>query len=89
MEFINPAPRYPSIAKRSGWEGTVWLKVAVNSKGFVDQVKINESSGYKCLDRSALKTVQEWQFEPAKNKERNKSAIVVVPVEFKLVNHNE
>lgn len=86
LGYINPAPSYPSIAKRRGWEGTVWLKVWVNARGYVDKVEIEESSGYSSLDRSAVKTVDQWQFKPAERNRVKISSQLIVPIEFKLIN---
>ena len=62
----NPKPPYPEIARRRGYEGTVKLKVEVLASGKVGSIIVQESSGYEILDRSALETVQDWRFIPAR-----------------------
>jgi periplasmic protein TonB len=80
----NPRPEYPRIAKRRGYEGTVVLEVLVNSGGKVDELRILESSGYGILDRSALKSVRDWVFEPGSVGDRKVAMWVRVPVRFEL-----
>ena len=84
LKHINPAPQYPSMARRRGWEGTVLLRVFVNDLGKVDEITINQSSGHSTLDRAAIKTVMKWQFEPAAKNDKNISSTIIIPIEFKL-----
>lgn len=49
---------YPAIARRRGWEGAVRLKFTVQSDGRLTDVRIVQSSGYRLLDSSALRTLQ-------------------------------
>jgi protein TonB len=48
---------YPLVARARGWQGTVLLGLRVESDGHLDQVHIENSSGYAVLDRSALNSV--------------------------------
>jgi periplasmic protein TonB len=45
---------YPSVARRYGWQGTVWLAFTVEANGAVDRIHVANSSGYDVLDRSAV-----------------------------------
>ena len=80
----NPPPRYPLIARRRGYEGTVWLKVFVDRKGTVRQVKVDRSSGHRVLDRAALKSVKNWVFVPGREGDRAADMWVSVPMRFTL-----
>ena len=80
----NPPPRYPRMARRRGYEGTVLIKVLVNRDGKVNEVKVIQSSGYDVLDRSALNTVKDWSFEPGMKGDRAVEMWVVVPIRFAL-----
>jgi TonB family protein len=62
----NPKPIYPPLARRLGEEGTVVLLILVGANGNALQTKIKQSSGSLLLDQSAEKTIQKWQFNPAK-----------------------
>ena len=48
-----------------GQEGTVVLMIHVSPEGLVTGVDIDQSSGYRMLDRSAQEAVQTWHFLPA------------------------
>jgi protein TonB len=80
----NPAPVYPAIARRSGDQGTVKLKVLVSSEGAPLRVELDQSSGSKSLDGAALDAVRGWRFVPARRGAQNIEGWVRVPVVFKL-----
>jgi protein TonB len=80
----NPKPPYPDIARRRGYEGTVRLKVEVLASGNVGRIWVKQSSSYEVLDRSALKTVQDWRFIPARFGNIPVKSTVIVPVTFQL-----
>lgn len=80
----SPAPSYPAEALRYGWEGEVWLKVDVSRKGTVQKISIDRSSGYPLLDRAASKTVEQWQFEPARVGQEATEGSVRVPIRFRI-----
>lgn len=80
----NPKPIYPQEARRKGIEGEVMLKVEVLSNGRVGQIEVKSSSGYELLDRSALATVKQWRFVPAKRGEKTIPLWVNVPIKFQL-----
>lgn len=80
----NPAPLYPAIARRSGDQGTVMLKVLVSAEGTALRVELDQSSGSKSLDGAALDAVKGWRFVPARRGAQNIEAWVRVPVVFKL-----
>jgi periplasmic protein TonB len=80
----NPAPVYPAIARRSGEQGTVMLKVLVNPEGAPVRVELDQSSGSNPLDSAALDAVKGWRFVPARRGAQNIEGWVRVPVVFKL-----
>ena len=82
--LANPAPAYPSEARRKGWSGLVVLKVAVDKDGNPTDVIIEQSSGHDVLDTSASKTVKRWKFKPAKLGDMPVESQVKVPVRFDL-----
>ncbi|MGB7289017.1 MAG: energy transducer TonB [Candidatus Macondimonas sp.] len=81
---LNPAPDYPPIALRRGWEGTVRLRVTLDIQGHPSRVELAASSGHPILDESALSAVQRWQFRPATRLGEAVVATVEVPIVFKL-----
>jgi TonB family protein len=80
----NPLPKYPRIARRKGWEGKVWLHVRVSAVGLVEEVTVERSSGYKSLDRAALKAVQHWRFYPVHQGLIPVAGEARVPVRFEI-----
>ena len=82
----NPAPDYPDVAQRRGWEGTTILNVHVLANGRPDQVRLSASSGHDALDDAAVAAVSDWRFVPAKRGTESIDGWVSVPVVFKLGN---
>ncbi|MEJ1961614.1 MAG: TonB family protein [Gammaproteobacteria bacterium] len=80
----NPAPDYPQLAVRQGWQGTVLLRVRVLASGGVDTVEVKQSSGKKLLDDEAIRTVKRWSFAPARRGNTPIDGWATVPIEFVL-----
>ena len=80
----NPAPDYPQLAQRRGWEGTVTLRVEVLPSGKPGQIQVQKSSGRNVLDEAALAAVKRWSFVPAKQGEIAQVGWVSVPIDFTL-----
>ena len=56
---------YPASARSAGEEGSVLVGVTVSPSGGVTEAWLEESSGYDRLDRAALQSVRQGQFQPA------------------------
>jgi protein TonB len=80
----NSAPTYPPESRQLGEQGKVLLRVLVKADGSVEQVNLRKSSGYDRLDSSALETVKQWRFVPAKRADQAIAAWVIVPISFSL-----
>jgi protein TonB len=80
----NPAPDYPAMAVRQGWQGTVLLRVRVLQTGAVESVEVVKSSGKKVLDEAAIHTVERWVFAPSTRGSTPIDGFATVPIEFKL-----
>jgi protein TonB len=80
----NPPPAYPRSARKRGNEGTVVLEVFVTPDGRVGDLKILQSSSHPQLDKSALKAVRTWLFEPGRRGDATVAMWVRVPVRFQL-----
>ncbi len=80
----NPKPEYPTLCRKRGQQGTVVLKVTVRRDGSVEDAIVSQGSGYKLLDKSALKTVHRWRFIPGSRNGRAVDMEVLVPVQFVL-----
>ncbi|MBU2964266.1 energy transducer TonB [Amphritea sp. 2_MG-2023] len=77
-------PRYPSVARKRGQEGTVWLDIWLDEKGQKSKLEVSESSGLALLDASALKAVSGWQFKPYEENGIRTASRVRIPVVFSL-----
>lgn len=80
----NPAPRYPRQARANNEQGRVVLLVHVGPDGRPTKVDVQQSSGFKRLDRSAVKAVKQWIFLPATVAGVPTHGVVRVPVSFVL-----
>lgn len=82
----NPAPAYPSIARRLREQGLVVLRVFVQPDGRPSEVAVGTSSGSRRLDSAARDAVRAWTFVPAHRGREPVAAWVLVPVHFRLDN---
>lgn len=67
LAYVNEPPRYPHLARKKGWEGTVVVKTKVEKNGIPSEIQVEQSSGHGILDDSALKAVRGWKFLPAQS----------------------
>lgn len=80
----NPVPPYPPLAVRLRLEGRVSLLAEVLPNGRAGKVMIESSSGHALLDQSALQTIKQWQFTPARKDGVITSQVVRIPINFNL-----
>jgi protein TonB len=84
MYRTNPSPRYPRLARKRGYEGTVVLKVLVDSNGRVKDLHVFKSGGYAILDKAAVTSVKDWLFEPGMRGDEKVEMWVKIPIRFQL-----
>lgn len=80
----NPKPPYPPLAVKMRLEGKVGIIAEVLPSGKAGRVGIESSSGHDLLDQSALQTVKQWQFIPARKDGVIVSQVVRIPINFNL-----
>ena len=80
----NRPPKYPPLARKRGWEGTVILEVDIRSDGMVKDIQVKQSSKHKILDKEALRAVRKWHFQPGSKAGKFVDMEVLVPVHFTL-----
>lgn len=80
----NISPLYPLLARKRGYQGTVLLEVLVSKDGKAASIQLSRSSGYKILDRAAIKGVRAWIFYPAKRGDELVEMWVKIPIRFTL-----
>lgn len=78
---------YPRIAKMRGWQGEVMIELQIDQNGRPASIKVQTSSGYDTLDKTAIemvrKTVAATQLPDIL---RGNSSTFLVPVAFRLEN---
>jgi protein TonB len=82
----TPQPPYPAVARANGWEGKTLLRLQVEADGTVSRAELLRSSGHDALDRTALRTAQQWRFHPAQRERGAVPCAVEVPISFRLRN---
>jgi len=70
-------PKYPKLAIKKGYEGTLKLKIKIMKNGSVKDVLIKKSTGYNILDKSGIYAAKNSKFYPL-SKETN------LDIEYKL-----
>ena len=73
--------KYPFMAKRMGWEGTVIIRFTILPGGYLEELRVEESSGYRILDDSALEAVK---FALKEFPEPIERVTILVPVVFRI-----
>lgn len=77
--------RYPRIARRNGWEGTVVLALRVLPDGKLTDILVSSSSGHPVLDRAAVHTLQTASVPQAGEWLKGQACELVIPVEYHLL----
>ena len=77
-------PVYPRMARESGWEGTVIVRVLVRTSGIPGDVQVRKSSGHSILDEAAAEAVRKWRFKPEQDGNIPIQKYVDIPLKFDL-----
>ncbi len=83
---VNPV--YPKIALAAGIEGVVYVRVWIDDKGKVHDVKIIKSD-QEVLNQSAIDAARQFEFAPATVGGKPVSVWVSVPFRFKIADKAE
>ena len=76
-------PKYPDAAKRSGTEGTVWTKVAIDETGKVVKVTISKSDA-EVFNQASIDAAMQWAFKPAMKDGKPIATEVSIPFRYKM-----
>jgi protein TonB len=82
----NPAPIYPTAARRMAQQGRVLLEVYILADGHVGQVRLKRSSGTERLDQAAIVAVARWHYLPARRGGQPIDYWYIQPIDFVLDN---
>ena len=77
-------PHYPQAAVDLGIEGVVLLQVEVNAAGKPSKVLVKNDDAHPLLQRAAINSVRQWQFEPAMRQGLPSPATLKIPIRFEL-----
>ncbi len=79
------SPRYPSIAKRAGIEGTVWVKVLIDFDGSVmDAIILHESGANAGFEEAALESARLGKWSPGLQNKQPVRVWVAYEIKFRL-----
>lgn len=83
-------PKYPMHQQRAGREGWTALSYVVETDGSVSNIIVQKSSGYKDFDRSAVKAMKKWTYNPAmENGKAIQQCRNSVRINFAMSGHND
>lgn len=84
--LTRPAPVYPAYSRRVGETGRVVLRVLIDAGGSPANVTVQQSSGFKRLDDSAVTAVRAARFQPYTEDGTPRPVWVLIPIVFDLEN---
>lgn len=76
-------PKYPEIGRKAGVEGVVYLKLLLDTTGYVIDIKVVKSLN-PAFDEEAVKAARTWRFTPAKQRDKPVRVWLGYPVRFAL-----
>lgn len=80
----EPTVTYPQVSLRMRETGDLVLRVLVDETGHVEQVELQQSSGFPRLDKAARDAAAKAVFKPYKENGQPVPVWVLVPFSFKL-----
>lgn len=86
MAALQKHLEYPKVARVSGIEGIVFVKVLVGADGRTERTEILKAKPLDMgFEESAIEALEKVEWEPAKQRDRKIRVWVSIPVQFKLV----
>lgn len=84
LELVTAQLKYPTIARRRGWQGIVILELHIESDGHISRLHVTETSGYPVLDQAAISSLQLASVPHAGQWLNGHAIDIRVPVEYRL-----
>ena len=81
---VKTAPQYPDKAVELGLEGVVLLLLEIEESGEPASIKV-KNQAHPVLRSAAIKTVRQWQFQPATRDGEAVRSTLKVPIRFELL----
>ncbi len=82
VDFVSP--KYPSLAREAGFEGTVRVRVLVAEDGKVLAADVLSSDVSPAMEQAAVEAAMKCRFKPAKQRTTPVKAHVMIPFNFRL-----
>lgn len=76
---------YPPLAQRRGWEGRVRVGLHISADGRLTRIRLLESSGYRVLDRAAVRSLERVAGLPGIDGRLRGGREIELPIEYRLV----
>lgn len=83
VAHLQSLVEYPAIARKAQMEGTVVVRVIVNTNGLPSDPEVLRSAG-AVLDAAATEAVMKLKFKPGMQRNRAVRTMMAIPVKFKL-----
>jgi protein TonB len=83
VAIVQPAPRYPELARKMRIEGVVIVDAVIDRYGDVVEARLRHDPGFGCGE-AALQAIQSWKYKPATLNGRTVSVFLEVRVMFQL-----
>lgn len=77
-------PGYPRLSRIHGEEGSTILSIEIHADGELGHIEVVQSSGYKRLDKAAIKSIKKAGFIPAQKNGRSISSKKQIAFRFNL-----
>jgi protein TonB len=82
LHLVTPA--YPKLARETGIEGKVFVKVVIDTQGRVVAAVVLKSDVTPAMTRAAVDAAKRCKFKPAMQRNVPVEVAVVIPFEFRL-----
>jgi TonB family protein len=77
---------YPALLRDAGIGGTVVMWFFIDDRGLVENVQVNQSSGFEQLDSAATNVSRTFEFTPAYYQNRPVPVWISIPITFQVPN---
>jgi TonB family protein len=81
---VKAEPEYSEEARKARLQGTVRLRIEVNTQGLAQNIAVQQSLGLG-LDDRAVEAVRKWKFNPGKVNGKPAVMVAYVDVNFRLL----
>ncbi len=81
---VEQAKRYPTVAKRQRWQGSVLLQARVHEDGRLSDIAVVEASGHEVLDLDAIALLEGTSPVSLKHPLGQPYVVVHIPIGYRL-----